>query len=155
MEEELQHMRRALQLAAQAASLREVPVGAVAVYQGRVVGEGHNRRELDRNPLAHAELDALRQASVALDAWRLTGVTLYVTLEPCAMCAGAMVQSRLSRLVYGAKDAKAGAVESLYDLLSHPKHNHRVEVTSGLLGEESQALLQTFFRALREKPKGE
>jgi len=146
-----QAMERALQLAREAADLGEVPVGAVAVRDGVVVGEAFNRREIDRDPLAHAELLALGQAARRLGAWRLTGVTLYVTLEPCAMCAGALVQSRVGRLVFGARDPKAGAVGSLYDLARDARHNHRVEVTAGLLEEESGALLKEFFRALRER----
>jgi tRNA(adenine34) deaminase len=146
-----QAMERALQLAREAASLGEVPVGAVAVKDGAVVGEAFNRRETDRDPLAHAELLALAQAARRLGAWRLTGVTLYATLEPCAMCAGALVQSRVSRLVFGARDPKAGAVGSLYDLARDARHNHRVEVTAGVMEEESGALLKEFFRVLRER----
>jgi len=142
-------MDRALELARAAADLGEVPVGAVAVKDGRIVGEGFNRRETDKDPLAHAEVLALRAAARTLDAWRLTGVTLYVTLEPCAMCAGALVQSRLSRLVYGTVDPKAGAVGTLYDIARDSRHNHRVEVVSGIRAEECAALLKTFFRALR------
>jgi len=142
-------MDRALELARAAADLGEVPVGAVAVKDGRIVGEGFNRRETDKDPLAHAEVLALRAAARSLDAWRLTGVTLYVTLEPCAMCAGALVQSRLTRLVYGTVDPKAGAVGSLYDIARDSRHNHRVEVVSGVRAEECAALLKTFFRALR------
>ena len=142
-------MDRALELARQAAALGEVPVGAVAVKDGQVLGEGFNRRETDRDPLAHAEVLALQAAARALGAWRLTGVTLYVTLEPCAMCAGALVQSRLTRLVFGTVDPKAGAVGSLYDLARDARHNHRVDVVSGVKSEECAALLKTFFRALR------
>jgi tRNA(adenine34) deaminase len=144
-------MGRALELATEAARLGEVPVGAVAVRGGVVVGEGFNRRELDRDPFAHAELLALREAAKALGAWRLTGVTVYVTLEPCAMCAGAMVQARIDRLVFAAADPKAGAVGSLYDLVQEPRHNHRVEVRGGLRAEASGALLKGFFQALRER----
>src|SRR4051794_12756931 len=149
--EDLAFMEEALGLAEEAARLGEVPVGALAVHQGKVVGRGHNRRELDRDPFAHAELLALRQAAGALGAWRLSGVTLYVTLEPCAMCAGAMVQSRVARLVFGAADPKAGAVGSLYNLVEEPRHNHRVIVEAGLLAEECGRVLVDFFRALRAK----
>ncbi|MBI3182533.1 MAG: nucleoside deaminase [Myxococcales bacterium] len=142
-------MERALGLAREAARLGEVPVGAVAVKGGVVVGEGYNRREVDRDPFAHAELLALSAAAKSLGAWRLSGVTLYSTLEPCAMCAGAMVQGRLTRLVFGAADPKAGAAGSLYNLLEDPRHNHRVELTGGVLAEASGALLKEFFRALR------
>ena len=148
-----QVMERALELAREAARLGEVPVGAVAVKDGAVVGEAFNRREVDRDPLAHAELLALGQAARRLGAWRLTGVTLYVTLEPCAMCAGALVQARVTRLVFGARDPKAGAVGSLYDLARDPRHNHRVEVTAGVMEEESGALLKDFFRGLRAAEK--
>jgi tRNA(adenine34) deaminase len=146
-------MQQALALAREAAALGEVPVGAVAVHEGRVVGTGFNRREVDRTPLAHAELLALDAAAQALGAWRLTGVTLYVTLEPCAMCAGALVQGRVSRLVFGAMDPKAGAVGSLYNLAEEPRHNHRLQVTSGLRADESRLLLKSFFERLREKKR--
>ena len=142
-------MRRALELAARAGDLGEVPVGAVAVRSDAVIGDGFNRRETDRDPLAHAELIALGKAAATLGAWRLSGVTLYVTLEPCAMCAGAMVQGRLTRLVYGAADPKMGAGGSLYNLLEDERHNHRVEVTRGVLSDECGTLLEDFFRALR------
>ena len=125
-------MQEALRLAAEAAKLGEVPVGAVAVHAGQVVGRGFNRREIDRDAFAHAELLALAEAAKVLGAWRLSGVTLYVTLEPCAMCAGALVQGRVDRLVFGAMDPKAGAVGSLYDLVQEPRHNHRLAVTSGV-----------------------
>jgi tRNA(adenine34) deaminase len=146
-------MQQALALAREAAALGEVPVGAVAVHAGQIIGSGFNRREVDRNPLAHAELLALDAARKARGAWRLTGVTLYVTLEPCAMCAGALVQSRVTRLVFGAMDAKAGAVGSLYNLAEEPRHNHRLQVTSGILADESRLLLKTFFERLREKKR--
>ena len=146
-------MQQALALAQEAAALGEVPVGAVAVYEGRVVGTGFNRREIDRDPLAHAEVLALNQAARTLGCWRLSGVTLYVTLEPCAMCAGAMVQARVSRLVFGTLDPKAGAVGSLYNLVEEPRHNHRLQVTSGILADECRLLLKTFFGALRQKKR--
>jgi tRNA(adenine34) deaminase len=144
-------MSQALALAREAAALGEVPVGAVAVVAGQVVGVGYNRREMDRDPLAHAELLALAQAAKALGAWRLTGVTLYVTLEPCAMCAGAMVQGRVTRLVYGAADPRAGAVGTLYNLVEDARHNHRVSVTRGVLAEASGTLLRDFFGQLRTR----
>ncbi len=146
-------MQQALALAREAAGLGEVPVGAVAVHEGRVIGTGFNRREIDRSPLAHAELFALDAAARALGAWRLTGVTLYVTLEPCAMCAGALVQSRVTRLVFGTLDPKAGAVGSLYNLAEEPRHNHRLQVMSGVLADESRQLLKSFFERLREKKR--
>jgi tRNA(adenine34) deaminase len=132
----------------------DVPVGAVAVFDGRLVGRAHNQRELLRDPTAHAEMLVLTQAAEALGRWRLTGVTLYVTLEPCAMCAGAMVLARIDRLVYGAADPKAGAVASLFHLLDDPRLNHRVPATGGLLAEECGALLQDFFRRKRRKNGG-
>ena len=148
-------MAEALKLAATAASLGEVPVGAVAVKDGQIIGRGYNRREIDRDPFSHAEFNAMRQAAQAVGAWRLTGVTLFVTLEPCAMCAGALVQSRVTRLVFGAADPKAGAVGSLYNLAADPRHNHRVEVTSGVMREACSQALKDFFAALRREPKSE
>ncbi|WP_434300816.1 tRNA adenosine(34) deaminase TadA [Corallococcus exiguus] len=151
MSDDIAFMQQALELAREAASLGEVPVGAVAVLDGNVVGIGYNRRECDRNPFAHAEMIALAAAAKARDAWRLSGVTLYVTLEPCAMCAGALVQSRVTRLVFGTMDPKAGAVGSLYNLVEEPRHNHRLQVTSGILAEDSRQLLKAFFERLRAK----
>ncbi len=145
------YMAEALQLAHQAQTLGEVPVGAVAVKDGVVVGKGFNRREVDADPFAHAELLAMREAAKTLGAWRLEGVTIYVTLEPCAMCAGALVQARVSRLVFGARDPKAGAVGSLYDLVSDARFNHRVPVTQGVRADECSQVLKDFFRGLRER----
>jgi len=145
-------MREALGLAAEAAAHGEVPVGAVAVHEGRVVGRGRNRREEDRDPCAHAEMLALREASQTLSRWRLSGVTLVVTLEPCAMCAGALVLARVERLVFGASDPKAGAVGSLMDLSSDPRLNHRFPVERGLRAEECGEQLRAFFRSRRATP---
>ncbi|MCC7209785.1 MAG: tRNA adenosine(34) deaminase TadA [Anaerolineae bacterium] len=142
-------MRLALEEAALAPLHDDVPVGAIAVFEGRVIGRGRNRREIDRDPTAHAEMVALRDASRAVRHWRLDGVTLYCTLEPCAMCAAAMVLARLPRLVYGADDPKAGAGGSVMDILAHPRLNHRVNVTRGVLAAESAALLVGFFAKLR------
>jgi tRNA(adenine34) deaminase len=147
-------MREALALAAEAAAAGEVPVGAVAVHEGTVVGRGRNRREEDRDPCAHAELLALREASRTLGRWRLTGVTLVVTLEPCAMCAGAAVLARIDRLVYGADDPKAGAVGSLMDLSSDPRLNHRFPVERGLRAGEASEQLRIFFRSRRASGPG-
>ncbi len=144
-------MKQALELANEAARLGEVPVGAVAVKEGLIIGRGYNRREIDRDPFSHAEFNAMKEAAHAVGAWRLTGVTVYVTLEPCSMCAGALVQSRVSRLVFGAMDPKAGAVGSLYNLPQDPRFNHRVEVTSGVLGEACSQALKTFFAGLRAR----
>jgi len=148
-------MQEALSLAREAAAAGEVPVGAVALFEGRVVGRGRNRREEDRDPTAHAELLAIQEAARALSRWRLTGVTLVVTLEPCAMCAGALLLARIDRLVYGASDPKAGAVGSLQDLSQDPRLNHRFPVERGLLGEECGAVLRDFFRQRRLGSGGE
>ena len=147
-------MREALSLARAASGRGEVPVGAVAVFEGRVVGRGANAREAARDPTAHAELAAIQEAARTLGRWRLTGVTLYVTLEPCAMCAGAMVLARIDRLVYAASDPKAGAVGSLMDLSTDPRLNHRFEVERGLLAAEAGDLLRAFFRARRGAGNG-
>lgn len=146
-------MREALALAGQAAAAGEVPVGAVIVTSaGELVGSGQNRREIDRDPTAHAEMAAIRQAAARLGAWRLAGCTLYVTLEPCAMCAGAAVLARIRRLVYGAPDPKGGFCGSpvaLGDLARHPRLNHRLEVAGGVLAEEASVQLKGFFAGLR------
>jgi tRNA(adenine34) deaminase len=142
-------MREALAEAERALAHRDVPVGAVAVRDGVIVGRGHNRKEADTDPTAHAEIIALREAARTLGGWRLEEVTLYCTLEPCPMCAGAMVSARLPRLVYGADDPKAGAAGSVVELLRDPRFNHQVAVTRGVLAEESQALLERFFAGMR------
>jgi len=142
-------MREALALARDAAARGEVPVGAVALFEGRIVGRGANAREAARDPTAHAELLAIQAAARALGRWRLTGVTLVVTLEPCAMCAGAMVLARIDLLVIGASDPKAGAAGSLMDLSQDPRLNHRFPVERGVLDEECAELLRAFFRARR------
>ena len=127
----------------------EVPVGCLIVHEGRIVGRAHNQSEMLQDPTAHAEMIAITQAAEALGSWRLTGCTLYVTLEPCAMCAGGMVLARLDRLVYGAGDPKAGAVESVFKLLEEPRLNHRIAVTAGVRREECGAILTQFFRKKR------
>jgi tRNA(adenine34) deaminase len=142
-------MREALALARDAGERGEVPVGAVALFEGRIVGRGANARESANDPTAHAELLAVQDAARTLGRWRLSGVTLVVTLEPCAMCAGAMVLARIDRLVYGASDPKAGAVGSLMDLSQDPRLNHGFAVERGVLAEESSELLRAFFRARR------
>ena len=142
-------MEQALTLAGRAGELGEIPVGAIAVREGLVVGRGYNRREVDKDPFAHAELIALRQAAANLDAWRLVNVVLYVTLEPCAMCCGAAVSARLARVVYGAADPKAGAAQSLYRLLDDRRLNHRAMVTAGVLQQECGAILSEFFQRRR------
>lgn len=142
-------MDLALALARRAGSMGEVPVGAVVVLDGRVIGAGHNRREVDRDPTAHAELLAIRQAAQHLGDWRLGGCTLFVTLEPCAMCAGAMVLARVDRCVFGCSDPKGGFVGTLAELHQHPRLNHRFEACGGVRGEQSAELLSGFFRRLR------
>jgi tRNA(adenine34) deaminase len=142
-------MREALGEARRALALGEVPVGAVVVHEGRAIGRGHNRRESGADPLAHAELAAIAEAARRLGDWRLSGCTLYATLEPCAMCAGALVASRVDRLVFGAADPKAGFCGSLGDLVRDARLNHRLEVTAGVLAEESSELLKEFFRGVR------
>lgn len=142
---DLRMMRRALDLAAEAASLGEVPVGAVVASGARIIAEAYNLREALHDPTAHAERLALTRAGQALRSWRLDGCVLYVTLEPCPMCAGAINLSRIPRLVYGARDWKAGACRSLYRLVDDPRSNHRVSLTTGLLAEECGEILSRFF----------
>ena len=142
-------MAVAFREAERAASEGEVPVGAVIVHGGRVIGRGHNRTEGSNDPTAHAEIVVIGAAAEALGNWRLHGATLYVTLEPCHMCAGAIVLARLDRLVFGATDPKAGAVVSLADVVRDPRLNHSVEVIHGVMEEESRALLEDFFRKKR------
>lgn len=142
-------MREALRLAEEAADTDEVPVGAVVVREGRIIGRGYNQRVLLRDPTAHAEMIALTAAAQAVGDWRLEGCSLYVTLEPCCMCAGAVVLARIDRLIYGAADPKAGACGSLYDIPADPRLNHRVAVAGGLLADEAAALLQSFFAGKR------
>lgn len=145
-------MAEALGEARAAAVLGEVPIGAVVVRGGEVVGRGHNRREIDADPLAHAEILAIREAAARVAGWRLTECTLYVTLEPCPMCAGALVAARVDRLVYGAADPKAGYCGTLGNLVQDPRLNHRLAVTAGVLEEECAAVLREFFAGLRRRP---
>ena len=146
-------MRHALQLAQRAREQGEVPVGAVLVQGERIIGEGWNRPIGQCDPTAHAEIMALRQGGKVLDNYRLLDTTLYVTLEPCVMCAGAMVHSRITRLVYGAKDIKTGAAGSLLDVLGHPGMNHQIEIACGVLAEECAGMLSDFFRMRREQKR--
>jgi tRNA(adenine34) deaminase len=143
-------MRAALEEAAKAPAVGEVPIAAVIVHDKQILAQAHNYRELWQDPTAHAEVIAIRAAATALGTWRLTDTTLYVTVEPCSMCIGAIILARVSRVVFGAWDQKAGACGSLFDLPSEPKLNHRVAVTGGILEQESQALIQRFFKNLRE-----
>ena len=142
-------MRRALELALEASRAGEVPVGAVLVRDGNIVAQGSNRPISSCDPTAHAEIVALRAAGVALETYRLLDTTLYVTLEPCAMCAGAMVHARVRRLVYGATDPRAGAAGSVFNIVQHPALNHRIEVDGGVLAEQCGALLREFFAERR------
>lgn len=142
-------MRLALVEARLALAHDDVPVGAVAVRDGEIIGRGHNRREIDGDPTAHAEVIAMRQAAAVIGGWKLDGVTLYCTLEPCCMCAGAMVQAKLPRLVYAALDAQAGCAGSVFDVLRSPRLGHRVDVDIGPFADEAAALLMTFFERLR------
>jgi tRNA(adenine34) deaminase len=146
-------MRKALDEAVTALDHEDVPVGAVIVHDGRIIARGHNQRELLGDPTAHAEMIALTAAAEAVGSWRLEGCTMYVTLEPCPMCAGALVQARVSRLVYGASDPKAGACGSLYRLTTDDRLNHRLSTEGGLLEHESAELLRAFFTRQRELGK--
>jgi len=142
-------MQEALAEARAAGERGEVPVGAVVVADGRIAARAGNRTIADCDPTAHAEIIVLREAAKAVGNYRLLGASLYVTIEPCAMCAGAMIQARIARLIYGADDAKAGAIRSCFSILDHPQLNHRVEVTSGIRADEAAAVLRDFFAARR------
>ncbi|HEX6950859.1 MAG TPA: tRNA adenosine(34) deaminase TadA [Nitrospira sp.] len=148
-EEDLVFMRIALEQAAQSAAIGEVPIGAVLVHQGTIVAQSHNHRETWQDPTAHAEMIAIRESAKMLGRWRLIDTTLFVTLEPCAMCLGAIILARIPRLVFGATDPKAGACGSVLDFASNPRLNHRVEVAGGVLAEDSQRMLTQFFKAIR------
>lgn len=150
---DLAFMRQALALARRAEALNEVPVGALIVHENEVIAEAYNEREGLASALAHAELSAVAAASQHLGRWRLSGCTLYVTLEPCVMCAGALVQARVDRVVYGAADPKAGAVASLYEVLADPRLNHRPQVTGGVLAAECGELLSAFFQRRRRESR--
>lgn len=147
------YMRLALEQAAQAAAVNEVPIGAVVVHEDAVIARAHNRRELDENPSAHAEFSALLEAARVLGRWRLTGCTVYVTLEPCLMCAGLMVNARIDRCVYGAPDPKGGALGTLYDVSHDPRLNHAFEVVPGVLHDECAEQLREFFKRRRREAK--
>ena len=146
-------MRVALDAASRAAAASDIPVGAVAVRGGKCVAVSWNEKESRPDPTGHAEILVLRAAAAVLGRWRLPDVTVYVTLEPCAMCAGAMVQARLGRLVFGATDPRAGAAGSAYSLLDHPAHNHAVPATAGVLAEDARSVIDSFIRALRNRPR--
>jgi tRNA(adenine34) deaminase len=150
--QDLIFMRMALEEAARAPAVGEVPIAALIVQDSQVLAQAHNHRELWQDPTAHAEVIAIRAASTVLGTWRLTDTTFYVTVEPCSMCIGAIILARVSRVVFGAWDPKAGACGSVFNLPSEPKLNHQVAVTGGVLEEESQTLIQKFFKELREIP---
>lgn len=147
------YMREAIRQAKKAYALEEVPIGCVIVYEGKIIGRGYNRRTIDKNALAHAEVQAIRKACKKMDDWRLEDCTLYVTLEPCQMCSGAIVQARVKRVVVGCMNPKAGCAGSILNLLDVKEFNHQVELTTGILGEECSQMMKQFFRELREKRK--
>lgn len=149
------YMRQAIAQARKAFKLDETPIGCVIVHDGKVIGRGYNRRNTDKSPLAHAEITAIRKASRKLGDWRLEECTLYVTLEPCQMCAGAIIQSRIPRVVVGCMNPKAGCAGSVLNLLDVKAFNHQAELTTGVLEEECSALMKGFFKELREKKKKE
>ena len=148
-EQDIFFMQAAMAEADIALSLGEVPIGAVIVFEGEIIGRGHNLRETSNDPTSHAEMVAIRQAAEAIGHWRLLETTLYVTLEPCVMCMGAIILARIPRLVYACRDPRAGAVGSIYDFSSDERFNHKVEVVEGVLGAECSALLSGFFQELR------
>lgn len=153
--QDIRYMKEALRQAAKAAAIGEVPIGCVIVHEGKIIGRGYNRRNTDKSTLAHAEITAIRKASKALDDWRLEECTLYVTLEPCQMCSGAIVQARIPRVVMGCRNPKAGCAGSILNLLQMKEFNHRVEITEGVLGEECSNILKCFFADLRIRLKNE
>lgn len=146
-------MREAIRQARKAGALMEVPIGCVIVYEGKIIARGYNRRNTDKNTLSHAELNAIRKASKKLGDWRLEGCTMYVTLEPCQMCAGALVQSRIDEVVIGSMNPKAGCAGSVLNLLEVEGFNHKVKITKGILQEECSSMLSEFFRELRQEKK--
>ena len=148
-------MKEAIRQAKKAWKIEEVPIGCVIVYQGKIIGRGYNRRTTDKNPLAHAEISAIKKASKVMGDWRLEECTLYVTLEPCQMCSGALVQSRIDEVVIGCMNAKAGCAGSVMNLLQVDGFNHQVKIIQGVLEEECSSMLSEFFRKLREKKKQE
>ena len=154
-EPQIGYMKEALKLAKRAAKLGEVPIGCVIEYNGEIIGKGYNRRKTDKNSLSHAEITAIRRASKKLGDWRLEGCTMYVTLEPCQMCSGAIVQARLPRVVIGCMNPKAGCAGSIMDILHEPKFNHQVDTIYGMLEEECSEVLTSFFKAMRVRLKTE
>ena len=150
---EAKYMKEAIRQARKAAALGDVPIGCVIEYQGTIIGRGYNRRMADKNTLAHAEISAIRKACRKMGDWRLEGCTMYVTLEPCPMCAGAIVQARIPEVVIGCMNPKAGCAGSVLDMLHEEGFNHQVETHTGILQEECSSLLTTFFKNLRQKQK--
>lgn len=148
-------MKKAIELAKKAEQLNEVPIGALIVKDEEIISEAYNLREIEQRSIAHAELLAIDKACKNLNSWRLTGCTLYVTLEPCPMCAGAIIQSRIDRVVFGARDPKAGCVGSIYDLLTEQRFNHQCEVVDGVLADECGQMLSNFFKKLRKRSSKE
>jgi tRNA(adenine34) deaminase len=151
MTEDEKYMRQALRLAKRAASLDEVPIGCVIVYQDKIIARGYNRRNTDKSTLAHAEIIAIKKASKVIGDWRLEDCTMYVTLEPCQMCAGAIVQARIPKVVMGTMNAKAGCAGSVINILQMEGFNHRVEIVKGVLEEECKSIMQEFFKELRKR----
>ena len=150
---EEKYMREAIRQAKKAYALGEVPIGCVIVHEDKIIGRGYNRRTIDKNTLAHAEMIAIKKASKKMDDWRLEGCTMYVTLEPCQMCSGAIVQSRMDRVVIGCMNPKAGCAGSVLNLLQMSEFNHQVELEIGVLGEECSRMMKEFFQELREAKK--
>lgn len=153
--EDEKYMKEAIKQAKKAWKIGEVPIGCVIVYEGRVIGRGYNRRTIDKNTLAHAELQAIRRASRKMGDWRLEDCTMYVTLEPCQMCSGAIVQARMKRVVVGCMNPKAGCAGSILNLLQMEQFNHQAELETGVLEEECSQMMKGFFKELREKRKKE
>lgn len=152
---EEKYMREALRQARKAAALGEVPIGCVIEYEGKIIGRGYNRRKTDKNTLSHAELNAIRKASKKMGDWRLEECTMYITLEPCQMCSGAIVQARIPRVVIGCMNPKAGCAGSILNILQEPRFNHQVNITYGVLEEECSKTLTDFFKSLRLRLKQE
>ncbi len=153
MNQEEKFMKAAIREAKKAEKIQEVPIGCVIVSEGKIIARGYNRRNIDKNTLAHAELSAIKKASKKLGDWRLEGCTMYVTLEPCQMCAGAIVQARMDKVVIGSMNPKAGCAGSVLNLLQIPAFNHQVELETGVLEEECSSMLSSFFKNLREQKK--
>lgn len=155
MNQDEKYMKEAIRQAKKAYALGEVPIGCVIVYEGKIIGRGYNRRTIDKNTLAHAEMIAIKKASKNMNDWRLEECTMYVTLEPCQMCSGAIVQSRMKKVVIGCMNPKAGCAGSILNLLQMDAFNHQVELEIGVLGEECSEMMKSFFRELREKKRQE